>query len=254
MTYYKINEAKNGVEIYFDKKPAEAVREELKANGFRWGRGYWWAKQTAERLALAKKYADEAGNPLDEYTTEATPGYMGAIETTGSEYANGRRLYGAELAKAIREAFKRCGISGCTVSAKTFSGGQEIIVKAKATPADYVSREDFAKGFDLLHSGYWFTDEEGHSIHRDALPFDDMERFNKLQAINAEKKYNCLVNNMADYGVQVHNVPEGFFTAKFQLKLDAIQKVLDAFNHDDSNGMVDYFDRHFYDFIRVKAA
>ena len=58
MATYRINEEKNGVEITFSRKPAEDIREALKANGFRWGRGYWYAKQTPERLALAEQIAE----------------------------------------------------------------------------------------------------------------------------------------------------------------------------------------------------
>lgn len=55
MNTYRLNEEKNGIEIYFDAKPADAIRDELKAAGFRWGRGYWWAKDTDERRALAER-------------------------------------------------------------------------------------------------------------------------------------------------------------------------------------------------------
>lgn len=57
MATYRLNEEKNGVEITFDAKPSEEIREELKKNGFRWGKGFWWAKQTAERIELAKRLA-----------------------------------------------------------------------------------------------------------------------------------------------------------------------------------------------------
>ena len=55
MANYRLNEEKHGVEIIFDAKPAEEIRNKMKAAGFRWGKGYWYAKQTAERLALAEE-------------------------------------------------------------------------------------------------------------------------------------------------------------------------------------------------------
>lgn len=56
MNTYRINTAANGIEILFSSKPAEEVRSTLKASGFRWHKsgGYWYAKQTPERLELAK--------------------------------------------------------------------------------------------------------------------------------------------------------------------------------------------------------
>lgn len=60
MTEYRINNNKNGVELVFDKKPAADVLTMIKGAGFRWSpKGcLWYAKQTAERVALAKKIAD----------------------------------------------------------------------------------------------------------------------------------------------------------------------------------------------------
>jgi hypothetical protein len=58
---YKLNDDKNGVEIYFDSKPSEEVRNTLKANGFRWGKynKCWYAKQSDETISLANQLAGE---------------------------------------------------------------------------------------------------------------------------------------------------------------------------------------------------
>lgn len=49
-----INEEKKGIELYFSSKPSQNVRKMLSENGFRWSkRGFWYAKQTQERLSLA---------------------------------------------------------------------------------------------------------------------------------------------------------------------------------------------------------
>ena len=63
---------------------------------------------------------------MGKYFTTATDGYMGGIETIGSIYASGKRLYGAELSKAIRAALKENGIKGCTVACHTFAGGDDV--------------------------------------------------------------------------------------------------------------------------------
>jgi Large polyvalent protein associated domain 29 len=49
---YKINDEKNGIELYFSDKPSEAIREQLKRMGFKWSpmRSIWYAKKTDERL------------------------------------------------------------------------------------------------------------------------------------------------------------------------------------------------------------
>ncbi|MCM3109993.1 LPD25 domain-containing protein [Lederbergia lenta] len=55
--YYKLNEEKNGVEIYFNDKPSEEIRNQLKANKFRYSRNQnmWYAKQSDSTLELAKQ-------------------------------------------------------------------------------------------------------------------------------------------------------------------------------------------------------
>ncbi|NCA91540.1 MAG: DUF3560 domain-containing protein, partial [Gammaproteobacteria bacterium] len=47
----------NRVQIFFDRKPAQAVRDQLKARGFRWApaHGAWQRPLTAEALATAKE-------------------------------------------------------------------------------------------------------------------------------------------------------------------------------------------------------
>lgn len=73
MTTLTINEELNGIEVIFDSKPAQAVIENLKNNGFRWHRvkKLWYAKNSAERLAFAENIADEK----IETTKEMGAGY-----------------------------------------------------------------------------------------------------------------------------------------------------------------------------------
>lgn len=56
MATLTINKELNGIEINFDSKPAQAVIDTLKTNGFRWHnvKKLWYAKNTAERLAVAE--------------------------------------------------------------------------------------------------------------------------------------------------------------------------------------------------------
>ena len=59
MVRYELNNPLNGIEIYFDSIPSVVIRDEIKASGFRWNgsKKCWYAKQTEERLELAKKIA-----------------------------------------------------------------------------------------------------------------------------------------------------------------------------------------------------
>ncbi|MEQ2578106.1 hypothetical protein [Hominiventricola aquisgranensis] len=60
-----INQELNGIELSFEGKPAEEIREAMKAAGFRWHRmkKLWYAKNTTERLALAEELSGGAAAP-----------------------------------------------------------------------------------------------------------------------------------------------------------------------------------------------
>jgi hypothetical protein len=51
------NKAKKGIEIKFPSIPSEAIRNELKQNGFRWSKFHkvWYHKATADTLEAAHK-------------------------------------------------------------------------------------------------------------------------------------------------------------------------------------------------------
>jgi len=52
-----LNPQFNGIELSFESKPAKEILDSIKAAGFRWHnqKKLWYAKQTAERMALAEK-------------------------------------------------------------------------------------------------------------------------------------------------------------------------------------------------------
>ena len=67
-----INNQFNGIELTFAGKPAEEIREAMKAAGFRWHKQkkLWYAKQTTERIALAEKLSTGI-TPADSLPTPA---------------------------------------------------------------------------------------------------------------------------------------------------------------------------------------
>lgn len=68
-----LNEEKNGVEIYFNGKPSEDVRNNLKSNGFRWSKynKCWYAKQSEDTL----KFANSLTNTTEEEIKEVSAQY-----------------------------------------------------------------------------------------------------------------------------------------------------------------------------------
>lgn len=65
MCTMSINSQLGGIELTFAGKPAEAIREAMKAAGFRWHREkkLWYAKNTADRMALAQKLSGGEETP-----------------------------------------------------------------------------------------------------------------------------------------------------------------------------------------------
>lgn len=74
------NTEHNGIEISFDSKPVRATLDALKKIGFRWHnvRKIWYAKNTPERLELARAITDGAeyaAHILSEEQAEKRPAY-----------------------------------------------------------------------------------------------------------------------------------------------------------------------------------
>ncbi|MDY5098760.1 MULTISPECIES: hypothetical protein [Clostridia] len=71
-----LNEEKNGIEIYFVGKPAEEVRNSLKAQGFRWSKynKCWYAKQSQDTIEFANSLKnidiEELEKNSEEYKAE----------------------------------------------------------------------------------------------------------------------------------------------------------------------------------------
>lgn len=61
MARYELNDDLNGVEVYFDSKPDEPIRNEMKAIHYRWHKDKrcWYAKQNEDTIALAKRVCGE---------------------------------------------------------------------------------------------------------------------------------------------------------------------------------------------------
>ena len=260
---YTINEERGGVEVSFPGKPAEAVRDQLKASGFRWHnvRRVWYAKATPDRLALVQSLAGSAApvqmaqkaepqrQDLTAEDLEAiTAKYAEMVTADGegiySGYtgANGRGLYGQDLKKAILAELKKNGFSATARSGRggytdSFTFTVKVPEAFVISEADYIRAE--TEGRTTVRSVYWYTTPAGQSIHRDALPYDYEERQPILEE-TARRIYRDSVANQSG-----ENVAEVFKRA--------VKTIVTSFNSDHSDSMTDYFDRGIYDWYRWAA-
>ena len=69
---YAMNEKLNGIEITFEGKPSDAIRQMMKDNGYRWHRvkQLWYAKHTELREEVAKKVCEDVKDEKPEKKKE----------------------------------------------------------------------------------------------------------------------------------------------------------------------------------------
>lgn len=250
MTYnINRNENYNSLEISFDHKPSEKIRETLKALKFRWHnqKQVWYGRTEEHRLISAIQAAETEENPLATGVIYSD-GYMGAVKTDGIN--SNKYLHGSNLSEAIRNHLKQLGIKGVTVSCKTYSGGQTLTLKVKFTPdTDIIPFEKYLETY-RVHAGSWYYyNEDGKtacSMFGDRYFDFPAETQEELRRKFAEYAYNKIregqtINN---YYMTAEHYPE--FAPDFFKKLCDINKVVASYRYDDSNSMVDYFDTNFY--------
>ena len=144
MAQININKELNGIEIIFEGKPDATTLDALKANGYRWHRvkKLWYAKNTAERLALAESLTESAPVAISPALEVIN------LDNLGIKPAN-FSYHGADLAKLIREDLKKRGVKGVTVRSRMSGYTTGITVTVKATAADFVSIEEGAQRFNI---------------------------------------------------------------------------------------------------------
>lgn len=249
MTYEITTNTQYGsIEIYFDGKPAQAIRDALKLLRFRWHGikkcWYGFAAESAVRDAIIE--ASETG---DHVTTD---GYLGATAVYGSK--SNKYLHGSDLSAAIREDLKREGIKGVTIRAKTYAGGQSVTATVNASPADLIPLDEYKAAYRVKASYYWInTDEHPEGIHVDTYFSMEAEQQEATRVSAAEWDYKnnvCKERNVNQYRIDDYTE----YTKDFLNKLHKVNQIISAYRYDASNSQVDYYDTNFYYDIRVKPS
>lgn len=196
---------------------------------------------------------------LKEYTTVASDGYMGAIKTTGSK--SQVRLGDAELSKQIRQALQgvlapELSKSDVKVRKESYSMGRTIHITLRLDKSKYVpTREEYkqivienvkrqhynwiqsGEGKELFHEAYWgMTDEQKRKAEQATA---------EQQAIWNYDRDTVDIN-------QYHIDKEDMLNDDGKEIVRVANQVIKAFNYDDSNAQVDYFDTNFYYNLKVE--
>ena len=198
---------------------------------------------------------------LNQYTTTASAGYLGATKLTGSH--SHKYLGDAELSKEIKIALQNVlspDLKKSEISTKKqgYTGGRHITITLKLNKTKYAPTIDEYKQIIRdqvtkfkLHWIYELQEGKAVQIHRDRLQSLSNEHVQECANVTAEKMGECNYNN--DLHINHHYIDdETMLNDEGKKIVKAANQVIKAFNSDDSNSMVDYFDVNFYYDINIK--
>ena len=196
---------------------------------------------------------------LKQYFTVASDGYMGATKTTGSKSVV--YLRDAVLSKEIRKALQEVlapelSKSDVRVRKESYSMGRSIHITLRLDKNKYApTRDEFkqivienvkrqhyngiqsGEGKEIFHEAYWGMTEEQKRKAEQATA--------EQQAIWNYDKDTVDIN-------QYHIDKEDMLTEDGKEIVRVANQVIKAFNYDDSNAQVDYFDTNFYYNLKVE--
>lgn len=196
---------------------------------------------------------------LKEYTTTASDGYMGAIKTTGSK--SQVYLGDAELSKQIRQALQsvlapELSKSDVRVRKESYSMGRSIHITLRLDKGKYApTREEFKQVVieNIKHQRYnWIQNGDGKDVFHEAYWGMTDEEKRKAEQATAEQQaiwnYDRDTVDINHY----HIDKEDMLTEDGKKIAEVANQVIKAFNYDDSNAQVDYFDTNFYYDLKVE--
>jgi len=242
MMNLRVNEELNGIEISFSDKPSAATIESLKAAGYRWHRvkKLWYAKNTAERMALAQAITGGA-----EVTTAPKAAKVETINMDGVGHKP-KTAHGADFAKVMREEFKARGVKGVSVRSERGGWTDSITVTVKATADDFSSVEEMK-----LRYPFWqFT----FDIENRDVRFISAYEWQNMTSAEREELHAQYVRKQAAKmaGVNEHFISDSDrsryweLTTAFFKKVQCIVRIAQQWNHDNSDPMTDYYDVGYY--------
>lgn len=279
MTRYEIrhNTEYNSTEIYFECKPTEAERDALKAAGCRWHsvKKCWYTRKNSEEVAAALGVA-----PADERAAEPQPAKLPALTLDtlparkkidggglydGWEGANARAWTSREELKALILAdFRRAGIRA-TVRTGRSGYDAKMTVTVRIAPGEVKTFDEWRGEYtgddinfiDYLYGFGWIcyrtADGQYKNIHSDTLhATPEAERAELCREI-IRGAYDRFIDIEQDANTYYKKSESVLKPAALE-RLKLAEAIVNTYNHDCSNSMVDYFDRWIYDDYCVKIA
>ena len=249
MTYTITNNAQfNSIEIAFDGKPSEAVRNALKELRFRWHRvkKVWYGYTNAETAAKA---IEDAEKPLEIPESEFVDGYGMYDGWKGGNYSTWSDS--KELKALLLADFKRAGIKA-TVRFER-GGFTRAIIVTVTMPKSMIRPIDEYEYRPKAGCWEYYTDENGklQSIYGEQFFSMSREEQDKLLPNMKETAYRLAIEHVSASNTS-SRYEKGILTAEGQKILDTVKAIVTSYNKDCTNSMIDYFDRAIYDSYGIK--
>lgn len=192
-------------------------------------------KKTVEVLT-AEKLMEITAEYNKKVVEDGTDLYRG---WTGTNYKAGTT--DAELKTAILAELKKNGIQATARQKGTYITALTFTVKVpkefQATEAEYIETE-MKNRFNRRY--YWLT-PDGGTIGNDELYNLPMDEINAIKEYTFKREYHRAIEYKDGETVK----PE---------YIEAVKAIVNSFNADHSNTMMDYFDRAIYDNYKWKIA
>ena len=196
---------------------------------------------------------------LEQFYTVASDGYLGAIKTTGSKSAV--RLRDAELSKQIRLALQavlapELSKSDVKVRKESYSMGRTIHITLRLDKGKYAPTRDEFKQIvieNIKRQRYnWIQNGDGKEVFHEAYWGMTDEQKRKAEQATAEQQAIWNYDRDTVDINQYHIDKEDMLNDDGKEIVRVANRVIRAFNYDDSNAMVDYFDTNFYYNLKVE--
>ncbi len=251
------NTAYNSIEIFFNGKPSEAVRNALKDLRFRWHnvKKCWYG------------YTDE--ETAENAITEAEKTESEPLIVPGASFVDGGGLYDGwkggnnskwstddELKKLLLSDYKKAGIKA-SIRKNRAGYLTALTVTVQVKKDEIISFEEWSKKEDNrflrwgLSSWVDYIDKDGNRKTIQLYEVETMPNREEIENAIRELRYNNMVKNIetSSYYRTAPDILTDEAAARFNLAVT----ILTSYNKDCSNSMIDYFDRDIYDSYYIKV-
>lgn len=206
-----LNEKLNGVELSFDEKPNEEIRNLMKGAGYKWhnGKGVWYAKQNEQTLDIANKLSN--GN-IVEFKQAISPKNINKPLSERVIFVDGN---------VSRENYDHKFVGSNYTPELTTKEIAKIIrqhLKQQFPEVKFSVKSEFSKINIYIVSSPYCNKKLEYSPSISSYEHRKYERENNKE-----------LNSVVDY----------------------CKKLLQSYTYDDSDVMTDYFDTNFYGFVDI---